>query len=336
MTTVDLHHHGDAELGPGLADFAVNVRPGTPPAWLRERLRTAVDDVAAYPSDVQARQVIAARHGRQVAEVLVTAGAAEAFVLLARAMRPRHAVVVHPAFTEPEAALRSAGVRVDRLLLSGSFDMQPHAVPHDADFVVLGNPTNPTGVLHSRRTIEELRRPGRVLVVDEAFMDFVPGEAESLAGDPQVVVTRSLTKMWGLAGARVGYVLAPSAIVTRLAAARPPWATSTFANVAVEACLTPAALHEAHEAAAEIAVEASLFAGSLAEIPGVTVLPTAANFLLLHAPTRDDVHQQLRRRGFAVRRCDSFPGLSSHYIRVAVRDARSNEALVAALRATMG
>jgi histidinol-phosphate aminotransferase len=190
--------------------------------------------------------------------------------------------------------------------------------------------------VHPRAVLESLRGTGRTVVVDEAFMDFVPGETESLAADPNVVVTRSLTKMWGLAGLRVGYVLGPAPVITRLADVRPPWATSSLACVAVVACLAAAALAEAQEAAHEIAVEADRFGGALAEIPGVTRWATAANFLLLSTPGRSDVHQRLREQGFAVRRCDTFPGLGPHYLRVAVRDARSNAALVTALRTTMG
>ncbi len=85
-------------------------------------------------------------------------------------------------------------------------------MPRDADLVVVGNPNNPTGSLDPAATVAGLARPGRVLVVDEAFMELTPDEAESLAGRrdlPGLVVVRSLTKLWGLAGLRAGYVLAP-------------------------------------------------------------------------------------------------------------------------------
>ncbi|MCP2308091.1 histidinol-phosphate/aromatic aminotransferase/cobyric acid decarboxylase-like protein [Kitasatospora paracochleata] len=86
----DLRHHGDAEVRtPGLVDLAVNVRTGTPPDWLRERLAATLGDLAAYPDGTAARAAVAARHRRPVAEVLLTSGAAEAFVLLARVLRPR-------------------------------------------------------------------------------------------------------------------------------------------------------------------------------------------------------------------------------------------------------
>ncbi len=253
----DLRHHGDAEVrddGGTLVDLAVNVRAGTPPAWLREHVAASLTGLAAYPDGRAARAAVAARHGLPVERVLLTAGAAEAFVLLARALKVSRPVVVHPQFTEPEAALRDAGHTVDRVLLweTDGFRLDPAAVPEDADLVVIGNPTNPTSVLHPADALVRLARPGRTLVVDEAFMDAVPGEREALAGRtdvPGLVVLRSLTKTWGLAGLRVGYVLADPETVARLERAQPLWPVSTPALAAAEACVAPAALAEAEEAA---------------------------------------------------------------------------------------
>src|SRR3954465_3073161 len=170
----DLHHHGDAELAPGLVDLAVNVRADAPPPWLRAVLHASIDAAAPYPDPAPARTAVAAAHGRPVDEVLLTAGAAEAFVLVARALTPRRAVVVHPSFTEPEAALRAAGHPGQRLLLQppGS---RLRAVPDDADLVVLGNPTNPTSVLHPAADVAALARPGRALLVAAGFPDPDPG-----------------------------------------------------------------------------------------------------------------------------------------------------------------
>ena len=120
---------------------------------------------------------------------------------------------MHPSFTEPEAALRAAGHPVERLQLAPPYQLDPGLVPDDADLVVVGNPTNPTGVVHER--LAELCRPGRTTVVDEAFMDAIPGEPHSLASQrlPGLVVVRSLTKTWALAGLRVGYLLAEPEVV---------------------------------------------------------------------------------------------------------------------------
>ncbi|MDP9116870.1 MAG: aminotransferase class I/II-fold pyridoxal phosphate-dependent enzyme, partial [Actinomycetota bacterium] len=214
----DLHGElaagGERETGSRVVDLAVNVRAGTPPRWLRERL--AEVDLARYPDPRRAVQAIADRHGRDVSNVLVTAGAAEAFVLIARALTPRRCVVVHPQFTEPEVALRAAGHEVSRVVLGAPFTLDPSAIPADADLVVIGNPTNPTAILHPGEMLRALARRGRTLVVDEAFADCGPAESESLAGDgelPGLVVVRSLTKTWGVAGLRVGYLLAEADMV---------------------------------------------------------------------------------------------------------------------------
>jgi histidinol-phosphate aminotransferase len=335
--TYDLRHHGDAETGDGLTDLAVNVRAGTPPSWLTDRIAACLTGFAAYPDGRAARHAVAARHGRPAREVLLTAGAAEAFVLLARVLRPRHAVVVHPQFTEPEAALRAAGHRVERVLLSPAdgFRLRPAAVPADADLVVLGNPTNPTSVLHPAALVRRLARPGRTLVVDEAFMDAVPGERESLAAArevPGLVVLRSLTKTWGLAGLRVGYVLADAPVVAALAAAQPLWAVSTPALAAAEACMAPSALAEAAQAARTVTADRAYLIARLREVPGVEIAGAApaAPFLLLRLPD-PAVRLRLRTLGYATRRADTFPGLDPYWLRVAVRAPRTTDAFTAAL-----
>jgi histidinol-phosphate aminotransferase len=332
---MNLHHHGDDELAPGLVDLAVNVRAGTPPEWLRAVLSDALDRSAAYPDARAARAAVAAAHGRDPAEVLLTAGAAEAFVLLARAVRPRRAVVVHPSFTEPEAALRAAGHPVERLLLpaANGYALDPAAVPEDADLVVLGNPTNPTSVLHPATAVAALARPGRVLLVDEAFADTVPGEPESLAGRaelPGLLVVRSLTKTWGLAGLRVGYALGPAGLVAAMAAQQPHWPLSTPALAALEACSTPSARAEAEAAAHELEAARKAL---LAVLPdGVDVVPDPrSSFVLLRVPDGARVRSALRERGWAVRRGDTFPGLSADHLRVAVRDPGTSRAFAAAL-----
>ncbi|MEU9029199.1 Rv2231c family pyridoxal phosphate-dependent protein CobC [Streptomyces sp. NPDC048383] len=336
----DLRHHGDAEVldaDDALVDLAVNVRADTPPAWLKERIAACLGDLAAYPDGRTARAAVARRHGLPAERVLLTAGAAEAFVLIARALDAVRPVVVHPQFTEPEAALRDAGHRVERVVLRAAdgFRLDPAAVPEDADLVVIGNPTNPTSVLHPAATLAALARPGRILVVDEAFMDAVPGEREALAGRldvPGLVVLRSLTKTWGLAGLRIGYVLAEPEVIAKLAAAQPLWPVSTPALVAAEACLEPAALAEAEAAAGRIAVDRAHLLAGLAEFDEVTVVGEAEGpFVLIRVEGAMEVRTRLRALGFAVRRGDTFPGLDGSWLRLAVRDRTTTGRLLQAL-----
>ncbi|MEU1654608.1 MULTISPECIES: Rv2231c family pyridoxal phosphate-dependent protein CobC [Streptomyces] len=338
----DLRHHGDAEVrddGAALVDLAVNVRADTPPPWLRERIAASLTSLAAYPDGRAARAAVAARHGLPVERVLLTAGAAEAFVLLARALKVRQPVVVHPQFTEPEAALRDAGHTVERVLLrpEEGFRLDAALVPERADLVVIGNPTNPTSVLHPASVLAALARPGRVLVIDEAFMDAVPGEREALAGRtdvPGLVVLRSLTKTWGLAGLRIGYALAEPEIIAELERAQPLWPVSTPALAAAEACVSPRAMAEAGHAAHRIAGDrAHLVAGLSALAPrGVRVAgPAEGSFVLVAVPEAAAVRQRLRALGYAVRRGDTFPGLGTDWIRLAVRDRPTTNAFLAAL-----
>ncbi|MBU3751826.1 MAG: aminotransferase class I/II-fold pyridoxal phosphate-dependent enzyme, partial [Mycobacterium sp.] len=187
-----------------MLDFAVNVRHRHPPEWLRRRLAARLADLGCYPgvADHEAAvEAVARRHGVAEDRVLLLAGGSEGFALLP-ALRPRLAALLAPSYTEPEVLLSTAGVPVAHVVLRSPFALADPVVPETADLVVLGNPTNPTGVLHPREAVLALRRPGRLVVVDEAFADAVPGEPESLAGLnlPDVVVLRSLTKTWALAG----------------------------------------------------------------------------------------------------------------------------------------
>ncbi|GIF08588.1 aminotransferase [Actinoplanes siamensis] len=342
--TFDLDHHGDAEVGAGLIDLAVNVRHQEMPAWLADPIRESLGRLAAYPDATAATAAVAARHRRDPAEVLLTAGAAQAFVLLAQALRgARRPVVVHPQFTEPEAALRNAGHRVDRVLLRAEdgFRLDPGLVPDDADLVFVGNPTNPTSVLHPAVDVAKLARPGRVLVVDEAFADTTyragcPGEPESLAQRrdlPGLVVLRSLTKTWGLAGLRVGYLLGPAGLLPRLAAAQPLWAVSTPALAAAAACASPAAVAAEREIAAAVAADRAHLLEQLRHVPSVTVAgDPASTFVAVRLRGADQVRAELRKRGYAVRRGDTFPGLGPDWLRIAVRDTATTDRFAQTLR----
>jgi len=318
-------YHGDEAVAPGMLDFAVNVRHARPPEWLMRRLAARLPDLARYPSaeDVhRARDAVAERHGRTREEVLPLAGAAEGFALLAN-LRPARAAIVAPSFTEPAVALSAAGVPVHHVVLEPPFGLDGVTVPDpddQADLVVVGNPTNPTSVLHTRERLLALRRPGRILVVDEAFADSLPGEPESLAGDslPDVLVLRSLTKTWALAGLRVGYALGSPEVLARLAARRAHWPVGTLQLTAIAACCDAEAVADAAAGAVRLAgLRAEMVAG-LASV-GADVVDGRAPFVLFRMPNAALIRNTLHDKGIAVRRCDTFVGLDGRYLRAAVR-----------------
>jgi histidinol-phosphate/aromatic aminotransferase/cobyric acid decarboxylase-like protein len=325
-----LRHHGDVEAGAGLVDFAVNVYDGPRPTWLDSALRAGLDDAVRYPSARAAEVAIAARHGRDPAEVLATAGAAEAFSLVARLRRWRRPVVVHPQFTEPHAALLQAGRIVTEVVLPEPFGLDPGAVPDDADLVVLGNPTNPTGVLHPVHAITALLRPGRLVVVDEAFMDAVPGEPATLIGhrDPGLLVIRSLTKHWGIPGVRAGYLVADTGLVHELRTGQVPWSVASTASAAMIACATDEAAVESRRRAEQIAAWRRDLEESLSTM-GIHHIPSQASYVLARVGV--GAHADLRDAGIAVRRADTFPGLDASWVRIAVRPPERNRSLLDAL-----
>lgn len=319
-----MRYHGDQDVAPGMLDFAVNVRAPRPPDWLVRTLAATLPDLARYPSAAdteQAQDAVARRHGRARDEVLPLAGAAEGFALLAN-LRPAKAAIIAPSFTEPAIALSAAGVPTHHVVLEPPFRLGDGCpdVPEDADLVVVGNPTNPTAVLHTREDILALRRPGRILVVDEAFADAVPGEPESLAGAslPDVLVLRSLTKTWALAGLRVGYALGAPDLLARLTSRRAHWPLGTLQLRAIDVCCSASAVDAMAADAVALAALRDEMAAGLASA-GAEVIDGRAPFVLFRRPDALELRNMLRNRGIAIRRCDTFVGLDDRYLRAAVR-----------------
>jgi cobyrinic acid a,c-diamide synthase len=327
-----LRHHGDVEVRDGLQDFAVNVYSGPRPAWLDRALRESLTRLASYPDAAPAREAIAQRHGRRLHEVLPTAGAAEAFTLVAHLRRWQRAVVVHPQFTEPHAALAAAGHDVTTVLCrpEDDFVLDAASVPENADLVVVGNPTNPTGVLHPADVIRRLRRRGRLVVVDEAFMDTVAGETESLVRErvSGLLVVRSLTKHWSIPGIRAGFVVGDASVVRELTKLQTPWSVSGPAVAALVACASRAAAPEARERTESIARWRTSLEAGLRD-RGLRHVPSRGSFVL--AQLGHGARDELRRSGIALRRGDTFPGLDETWVRIAVRPETETRRLLAAL-----
>jgi histidinol-phosphate aminotransferase len=147
---------------------------------------------------------------------------------------------------------------------------------------------------------------------------------------------RSLTKTWGLAGLRIGYLLAGADLVARLGAVQPLWPVSTPALAAALACTTDEAAAAEERIAAELAADRSYLVGRLGGLPGVRLgAPPSSSFVLIRVTGGAAVRTALRARGYAVRRGDTFPGLGPDWLRVAVRDKATTDEFITALGAAM-
>lgn len=345
-----LRYHGDRAAVDATVDFAVNVYSSTPPAWLREEVRSGVDKLGSYPDHRlyrDATAAVAAQHGVAPTQVLLLNGAAEGFSLLAK-LRPAWPVIIHPGFTEPEACLVEAGIDVDRVVLQAPFSLDRAqevlgfgGVHDEADLVVIGNPTNPTGRLYGVDELSGLAEPWRHLVVDEAFLDVTQGESMiSRVGElPGLIVLRSLTKTWSLAGLRCGYLISDELTVQRLSRGRPQWPLGTLQLLAIKAVMEPGGrgVAELADIVADIAANRSAMVAHLEEA-GFTVHPSSAPYLLVQPPidghdpaATEMLRQRLATRGIAVRRCDTFPGLDLSFWRLAVREPSQVTMFLAAM-----
>lgn len=338
LATYELGHHGDVEVEPGMLDFAVNVHASEPPPFLAQALHAAIADLARYPDPTRATVAVARAHDVDPASVLLTHGAAEAFGLVAQQPWQRPAIV-HPQFTEPEAALRAHGHDPRRLLLAPDDGFRLDDLdPRDADLVVVGNPTNPTSRLHARPEIEALAQNGATVLVDEAFLDVVEGIespehslVQRAATDPRFLVTRSLTKTYSIAGLRIGYLVGHPDVLRRLAARRSPWPVSTLAAAAAEACVSPEGLAYAAAVRRELPARLSALVQALMG-HGFTVIDDPRGpFVLAQHPDAATIRDALRGHHIAVRRADTFPGLDATWLRFAARGPAETSALESAL-----
>ncbi|AKK03604.1 Rv2231c family pyridoxal phosphate-dependent protein CobC [Corynebacterium epidermidicanis] len=318
--------HGDIDAAHAKVDFAVNVRGNRPPEWLQRVLIDAVGDLAAYPSaaDVAtAESAVAKLHGVPTQSVLLLAGASEGFALLPK-LAPKQVAIIHPGFTEPNAVFQEAGIAVRNVVLPPPFELTGVEDLGDADLVVIGNPTNPTGVVHDPADLLQLGK-GRTLVVDEAFLD-VSSESDSLATEAasrrDVIVLRSFTKTWAIAGLRCGYLIAHPDTISLLRRGRAQWPLGTLQLRAI-AAIAERGAREVEIMGGVIAAERIAMTEALGRAGFEIASATQAPYVLVRPPTADPeaTRRRLLAGGIAVRRCDTFPGLDSSYWRLAVRPA---------------
>jgi threonine-phosphate decarboxylase len=342
----DRHHgaHGDLvsrslEVSVGeLLDFSQNINPLGAPKDALEAARLALyEDSDRYP-DLEytgLREALADYLGVGAEMVVPTNGGAEALFLAARAAgKGGKALVLEPTFSEYAAAARASGMEPVRMVVRRpeecfGWDSTPLRDLQGVSVVFLCNPNNPTGDALGRDEVLEVaalvEEAGAVLVVDEAFADFVPGISVTDMVDPGLWVARSLTKFFAIPGLRLGCLICDDA--ARVQALQPSWPVN-----AVAAAAGIAAARDRDFAEASIAevtrLREDLFV-ALDALPGLQPFPGAANFLLVRGP--DGLPERLARRGVLVRGCGPFHGLGPEYFRVAVRGAEVNGRLVAAI-----
>ena len=300
-----------------------------------------------YPDRTQSlfRKRLAALHSLDPACLLPGNGAAELFTWAARdAAEQGTSVLPAPGFADYGRALRcwQATSHQQKLALvwNGALP-QPLPEPGEGSVLWICNPHNPTGQLWSRASLQPLLQRYALVICDEAFLPLVPnGEQQSLLPlvdkHSNLVVIRSLTKLYGIAGLRLGYAVAQPQRLQRWAQWRDPWPVNGIALAVGERLLaSPRRYHRwCERVQLWVATEGAWMQQQLAALPGITPMPSAVNYLLIRSnrslvPLREAMEQRHR---ILLRDCRSFEGLGENWLRIGLQSRRNNRRIIRALR----
>ena len=304
-------------------------------------------DLRPYPDrrSERLKHLLGALHQLDPALVLPGNGAAELFTWAARdAAQCGLSLLPQPGFADYFRSLRCWDGAMHQVPLPLQWeDAFPHAMPNcgSGDVLWITNPHNPTGQLWSRASLEPLLDRYRLVICDEAFLPLVPnGEEQSLiplaATSPNLVVIRSLTKLYGIAGVRLGYVVAQPERLQRWASWRDPWPLNAVASSVGQALLRCPKRYDVwvHRVQRWTATEGAWLHHQLALLPGISSLPSAANYLLIRSehslqPLREALEQRHR---ILLRDCRSFEGLDETWLRIGYQSRRGNRRIIRAMR----
>lgn len=333
-----------------ILDFSASINPLGPPKSAIAAIEAHFNNLVTYPDPHyhQLRAALNQLHPTLTPDwILPGNGSAELLTWACRELAAlTETCLFTPAFSDYKRALKAFGATVRECSLInregvflGHQQGMPPLTPHSwACGLLLNNPHNPTGVLFEQKTIEPLLAQFALVVVDEAFMDFLPPEEQQSLIDkvqdyPNLVILRSLTKFYSLPGLRLGYAVAHPERLLRWQQWRDPWSVNVLAAAAAEAVVQDQDFQ--HLTWNWLAPARSHLLQGLASLPGLQPYPSAVNFLLVQSeqPSSQLQERLLKHHQILIRDCLSFPELGDRYFRVAVRTQAENQRLLDALEA---
>ena len=346
---MELIHGGDwagftARYGQIPLDFSANVSPLGVPNGVRRAIEKAAAAADRYPDPLcrELRAAIAERAGVPTEHILCGNGAADLIFRAVLARRPHRALLTAPTFAEYGAALKTAGCQTAfyGLREENGFALDSgilEAIQPGVDMVFLCQPNNPTGLTAPRQLLAQIltrcRLAGALLVLDECFCDFLDEPAvysltEELKSTKNLLTLKSFTKLYAMAGVRLGYCLsADEMLLEAMASAGPPWSVSSLAQAAGLAALRETGYIQ--QVRSLIRTERPWLAAQLEDL-GLRVIPGEANYLLFRCGT--PLAASLAGKGVLLRSCGNYHGLDSTWYRTAIRTHEENRRLIQALR----
>lgn len=327
-------------------DFSANLNPLGPPEWLQGELEEQWKKLLCYPDPNYTFSTSALAWMERIhdEEMLLTNGGAEAIFLAAKYFEGKRAGIVHPAFFEYQRACRHYHLQVKDFLTSPEEDFrlpmnQLLEALRDLDVLFLCRPNNPTGVVIPKAEIKMLLAQGlhnhTFLVIDEAFVDFVPSESLTplLKEFPNLILLRSLTKMYTIPGLRLGYMMASEGVINEMKSFQVPWSVNAFAS-----SVAPLLIRDQDfvEQTFSWLDEQTRKLRNFAERYDFYISNTSVNFYLLQDNKRPDKTETLFtflfQEGILARHTHNFKGLEGSHLRLAIRSEEENDKLLAILK----
>ncbi|WP_145498059.1 threonine-phosphate decarboxylase CobD [Yersinia bercovieri] len=334
-----------------IIDFSANINPLGMPDSLKTAIVAQLARAERYP-DVEYRQLhgaLARAHHCQPENIIAGNGATELIYAVVQLLQPRSALLLTPGFAEYRRALQRVGCQIHDYPMSEAEGYQPderlleRLVQLRPDCLFLATPNNPTGLMPNAALLQAIVRCCHqqqiALIVDEAFIDFLPAAAgliPQLADFPRLYVLRSLTKFFAIPGLRLGYLLSGDrAAISQMKQQREPWTINAFAALAGEIILDDQAYIQAtHQ---WLAQQQRWLYQQLCTLPALRVWQGAANYIFLRCLRPEiDLQQALLQHHILIRHCANYPGLTRDHYRVSIKSAADNQRLITALQQVFG
>jgi threonine-phosphate decarboxylase len=329
-----------------LINFSASINPlGTPKNVVLE-VKKGLRNLINYPdmNATKLREKLGNVHNIDPQSIICGNGCTELIHLVPRTMGFKKVLVVQPTFSDYERACRIARpeciVTYYMLDRSNDFDVRPQelidtAVRNNVEAVFMCNPNNPTGRLLQYDGLTEIAQAMRkqkiYFIVDESFIDFSSGKslADTVENNPYMIVLKSLTKFYALAGLRLGYGIFPIHIAKMLKECKEPWTVSTLAQAAGVAALDESDF-KSRSMRLIIGQKRVLEKGF--KNLGIDYIPSHANYYLLFTPDAPKIMEQLESSGILLKGCSNFKGLDYRYLRVSVKSPVNNKILLKYLK----
>lgn len=327
-------------------DFSASINPLGVPESVKREIRKSIRYICHYPDPDAKRltQEISKHLDIDPRYILFGNGSTELIYLIVRVLRPKRVLIPEPTFSEYERACslnNELQVMSYELKKEEDFDLDPddfisllitrHYLSQPFDMVFLCNPNNPTGRLLRKEEVLRIADATRdikcYLVVDEAFIDFVPEDSviREVINNPYLIVLRSMTKFYALSGLRIGYGVFPEDVKDLIKRHKEPWTVNTLAQIAGIAALKD---EDYKRETFKVIEEGKKLLEDGFKSLRIDYLPSSANFYLIKDDNAQRIISSLRNKGIMIRDCSNFRGLDSTYMRIAVRSESENKRLL--------